>query len=109
MSVRATQAASSGEPRWRVGTILRSRIAAWPEDRRPRDLFLVREWLTWQDGTVARLARVIHQERAFERLPILADALEEAGCSDEQLLDHLRQPRRHARGCWALDLLLGRR
>jgi hypothetical protein len=64
-------------------------------------------WLTWEGGTVPRLARAAYDERAFDRLPVLADALEEAGCADAEILDHLRAPRPHARGCWALDLLLG--
>jgi hypothetical protein len=65
-------------------------------------------WLTWNDGTVPRLAQAVYDERAFDRLPILADALEDAGCTDADILGHLRCPGPHARGCWALDLLLGR-
>jgi hypothetical protein len=49
-------------------------------------------WLAWDDGTVRRLAEDIYARRAFETLPVLADALEEAGCTDAQLLDHLRRP-----------------
>jgi hypothetical protein len=64
-------------------------------------------WLVWDGGTVARLARAAYDERAFERLPVVADALEEAGCTDPDLLGHLRATTPHARGCWALDLLLG--
>src|SRR5204862_225019 len=56
-----------------------------------------------------RLALAIYEEQAFERLPILADALEEAGCTDADILSHLRRPGTHARGCYVLDLLLGRR
>jgi len=63
-------------------------------------------WLAWDGGTVPRLARAIYDERAFERLPVLADALEDAGCADADLLGHLRAARPHARGCWAIDLLL---
>jgi hypothetical protein len=65
-------------------------------------------WLAWDGGTVAKLAAVAYEERAFDRLPILADALEEAGCADEAILSHLRGPGPHARGCWAVDLLLGK-
>jgi hypothetical protein len=65
-------------------------------------------WMAWNDGVVRRLAEAIYKERAYERLPILADALEEAGCTDADLLGHLRGPGPHARGCWALDLLIGR-
>lgn len=63
---------------------------------------------TWNAGCVERLAHAIYDERAFERLPILADALEEAGCDLAALLDHLRGPGPHFRGCWALDAVLGR-
>ena len=54
---------------------------------------------------MARLAEGIYQERAFDHLPILADALEEAGCTDATLLGHLHRPGAHVRGCWVLDLL----
>ena len=54
------------------------------------------------------LADGIQADQAFERLPILADALEEAGCADAGLLSHLREPGDHVRGCWALDLILGK-
>jgi hypothetical protein len=64
--------------------------------------------LAWQDGTVAKLAEAIYEERTFDRLPILADALEEAGCTDPAILDHCRQHPHHARGCFVLDLILGK-
>src|SRR5437762_722095 len=60
------------------------------------------------DGIIPRLAQAVYEERAFERLPVLADALEEAGCTDAAILDHCRSPGPHARGCWVVDLLLGR-
>jgi len=66
------------------------------------------EWLTWGSRTVPALAAAIHDERAFDRLPILADALEDAGCDNRDILDHLRGPGPHSRGCHVLDLLLGR-
>jgi hypothetical protein len=65
-------------------------------------------WLEWNDGTVAKLAQAIYDERAFERLPVLADALEDAGCADADFLTHCRGPGEHARGCWVVDLLLGK-
>jgi hypothetical protein len=64
--------------------------------------------LLWEGGTVPKLAHAIYEERAFDRLPVLADALEEAGCPDEAVLSHCRRPDEHVRGCWALDLLLGK-
>jgi hypothetical protein len=65
-------------------------------------------WLSWGGGTVARLAQAVYEEHAFDRLSVLADALEDAGCADEQILAHCRGPGPHTRGCWALDLLLGK-
>lgn len=54
------------------------------------------------------IARSIEKDHAFDRLPILADALEEAGCTDEPILSHCRGPGPHVRGCWVLDLVLGK-
>jgi hypothetical protein len=62
----------------------------------------------WRAPTAVMLAQGIYVERAFDRLPFLADALEDAGCTSKELLDHLRAPGPHARGCFALDLLLGK-
>jgi hypothetical protein len=64
-------------------------------------------WLAWNDGTVRKLAQST-DEGAFDRLPILADALEEAGCTDEEILAHCRGPGPHVKGCWVVDLLQGR-
>ncbi len=63
-------------------------------------------WLAWNGGTVRTLARAVHDDNAFERLPVLADALEDAGCADAEVLGHLREPGPHVRGCWAVRLLL---
>jgi hypothetical protein len=57
---------------------------------------------------VVHLAQAICEERAFDRLPILADALEDAGCTNADVLDHCRQPGEHVRGCWVVNLLLGK-
>jgi hypothetical protein len=65
-------------------------------------------WLAAHDGAPARIARTAYENRNFADLPILADALEDAGCSDRALLNHLRGPGPHVLGCWALDLVLGR-
>jgi hypothetical protein len=64
-----------------------------------------RRWRT--DDTVG-LARGIYEDRAFDRLPLLADALMDAGCDHEQVLDHWCSPGPHARGCWVVDLVLGK-
>jgi hypothetical protein len=64
--------------------------------------------LQWNDGIVPKLAQAIYEGRAFDHLPILADALEEASCTDAGILNHCRQPGEHVRGCWVVDLLLGK-
>lgn len=64
-------------------------------------------WLQANDGTVAKLVQVIYEERCFDDLPILADALLDAGCQNEGLLEHCRAPGEHVKGCWAVDALLG--
>lgn len=67
------------------------------------DLFV---WLAWEGGTVVKLARGISDDRDFQRLPILADALEEAGGADQELLARVRFAGPYYRACWAVDLLL---
>jgi len=59
-------------------------------------------------ANVRSIAQGIRADRAFDRLPILADALEDAGCTNAEVLEHCRQPQEHARGCWVVDLLLGK-
>lgn len=78
-----------------------------------RSVAITPYWLSWNDGTLARLAQAIYDERLFPdgtldsaRLAILADALEDAGCTDSAILEHLRGPGPHVRGCWVVDLLL---
>ena len=60
----------------------------------------------WRTATLTQLAEAIYQERAFDRLPVIADALEDAGCTDATILNHCRQAGEHVRGCWVVDLLL---
>jgi hypothetical protein len=64
--------------------------------------------LTWDGGTIPKLAAAVYDERAFDRLPVLADALEDAGCTDADILGHCRGGGEHVRGCWAVDLVLGK-
>ncbi len=85
---------------------------------RVRDLFSFRPVVLdpgWITPTVLALAQSAYQERELPsgqldraRLAVLADALEDAGCTEQVLLDHLRQPGHHLRGCWAIDVLTGR-
>jgi hypothetical protein len=73
-----------------------------------RPVSLDHVWLTWNEGIIPELAKAVYGDRAFDRLPFLADALEEAGCTNADLLAHCRTPGPHTRGCWAVDLVLGR-
>jgi hypothetical protein len=66
------------------------------------------ESAAWLTREVRAVADTIYAERAFDRLPRLADALEAAGCGSADLLEHCRSGREHARGCWVVDLLLGK-
>jgi hypothetical protein len=64
----------------------------------------------WRTSDVMLLANGIYDERAFDRMPILADALQDAGCTSDALLTHLRDTDApHVLGCWALDLVLDKR
>jgi hypothetical protein len=72
-------------------------------------------WLAWHGGAVRELALALYDDRRMPegtlepvRLAVLADALEDAGCSDADLLGHLRGPGPHVRGCWTVDLILSK-
>ncbi|AWM42422.1 hypothetical protein C1280_28270 [Gemmata obscuriglobus] len=69
----------------------------------------VRFDMGWLTGAAVSLADAIYRGQAFERLPVLADALEASGCDDPSILAHCRSGAPHVRGCWAVDLVLGRR
>jgi hypothetical protein len=63
----------------------------------------------WRTSDVVDLAQAIYDDKAFERMPILADALMDAGCEEEQIIDHCRGEGPHVRGCWVVDLVLGKK
>jgi hypothetical protein len=62
----------------------------------------------WLTPTVVALTNGIYSERAFDRMPILADALEEAGCDNAEVLLHCRGDGPHVKGCWVVDAVLGK-
>jgi len=70
-----------------------------------RPVVLDRSWLT---TTVVALASGIYDEKAFDRMPILADALQDAGCDNADVIAHCRSAGSHVRGCWLIDTLLGK-
>ena len=63
----------------------------------------------WLTSNVVDLANAIYSERAFDRMPILSDALMDAGCDDDVIIAHCRSEGPHVRGCWVVDLLTGRK
>ena len=96
------------------------RIIGWGEDTRAlpgllREVFgnpFCRRgadlgWLS-RCNAPRQVAGAIYADRCFSQLPILADALEDVGCTEVAILEHLRSPGPHVRGCWALDLILGK-
>ena len=62
----------------------------------------------WRSADAVGVARGIYEDRAFGRLPLLADALMDAGCDDEQVIGHCRSDGPHVRGCWVVDMILGK-
>ena len=65
-------------------------------------------WKSANDRAAAKIAQSIYDERAFNRLPLLADALEDAGCDNPDVLAHCRGGGRHIPGCWVVDAILGK-
>jgi hypothetical protein len=65
-------------------------------------------WLAWNRSAILHLARSIFEEKSFDLLPILGDALEEAGCADPVILEHCRACGRHTSWCWVVSLILGK-
>jgi hypothetical protein len=63
-------------------------------------------WLTWHNGLLVSMAQQMYDRRDFSDMPVLADALEEAGCANQDILGHCRSGGEHVRGCWVVDLLL---
>jgi hypothetical protein len=62
----------------------------------------------WRTGTAVSLACQMYESRDFSGMPILADALQDAGCDSADVLDHCRGPGPHVRGCWVVELVLGK-
>jgi hypothetical protein len=64
----------------------------------------------WRTDTAVTLARTMYEAREFSAMPILADALQDAGCDSDDILAHCRDPKQvHVRGCWVVDLVLGKK
>jgi hypothetical protein len=115
----AAVSAKLHRPRRTDNSAYRSAESTASEKERARQIPLVREIFgnpfhlvsidtSWLTPDVVRLAQDIYDERASSHLPKLADALEGAGCKNKDILQHCRQPGEHVRGCWVLDLILGK-
>ena len=85
----------------------RREIADWVRDIFGNPFHPVTFDPAWRTPGVSSLARRIHDALAFDRMPSLADALEELGCRDAEILSHCRVPTGHVRGCWVIDVILG--
>jgi hypothetical protein len=106
----AAEAAGTGEEEGAQANLLRC-VFGNPF----RSIALDPSWLTWNGCTVQHLAQAAYDNRTLpagtldnDRLAVLADALEDAGCNDTDLLNHFRLPSVHVRGCWGVDLVLGK-
>jgi hypothetical protein len=73
-----------------------------------RTLTIDPAWLRWNGGVVPKMAQTIYDRHHYTDLPIMADALEDAGCTDADILIHCRSETIHQRGCWVIDLILGK-
>src|SRR5205807_2400565 len=87
-----------------AAVLLRDIFGPHPLPLRPLEPSL----LQWKDGCLVTTARRIYEKREFQFLPLLADLLQEAGCTDGELLNHCRAPAVHVKGCWVVDLVLGK-
>jgi hypothetical protein len=68
-----------------------------------------KRWLSWHSGLLVSMAQKMYDSRDFTDMPVLADALDEAGCQDQDILSHCRSGGEHVRGCWLVDLLLDKK
>ena len=62
----------------------------------------------WHTSTAVAIAKGMYESRDFSPMPILADALQDAGCENEDILNHCRSDGPHVKGCWVVDLVLGK-
>jgi hypothetical protein len=92
----------------RVAELAKARVAAVMRDIFGNPFRPVHFSPDWRTESVLALARRAYAGSDFSAMPILADALEDAGCDNAELLGHLRGPGKHVRGCWAVDLVLAK-
>jgi hypothetical protein len=95
---------TSALPSFEQATVLHDLFGPFPF----RPLSVERSLLDWSAQTIPKLAQQFYEEKNWQDMPILADALEGAGCDNTDILGHCRRPGPHVRGCWVLDLILGK-
>jgi hypothetical protein len=122
-SSSAAENAASGfamvaqEACWKTGGNDRDSVVAAQQAERAVQVALLRDIFgnpfcpiafspSWRTGTAVSLARTMYDARDFSAMPILADALQDAGCDNEDILNHCRGAGPHVRGCWVVDLVL---
>ncbi|VTU01523.1 Uncharacterized protein (Fragment) OS=uncultured bacterium PE=4 SV=1 [Gemmataceae bacterium] len=117
---RFTQILFPPDDRRSVAMALRKLVAMYPIAPKPFIIDLMHEVIgnpfwpvvfssKWRTSTAVAIAQGMYESRDFGAMPILADALQDAGCDSDDVLDHCRDPERvHVRGCWVVDLVLGK-
>ena len=108
VELASVKAEEAGEPTAPAEQAARADLAVWVRELFGNAFQPVVFDPAWRTPEVARLSQAIYERRAFDLLPEFADVLEVAGCTNQDLLVHCRSRSEHARGCWALDLVLGK-
>jgi hypothetical protein len=122
-ALSAVEAAATENDLWTIVTLVKEAVrtaGSTPDAQVIRTLYVLYRDLTgrpttaghfaagWRTADAVIIARRAYETRDFSGLPILADALEDAGCDDADVLAHCRSEGSHARGCWAVDLVLAK-
>lgn len=84
-------------------TEMAARLAIWKDLMGGDGIRFDPAWASWEYHTVRRMAQAIDHTRDFDQMPILGDALEDAGCTHAAILEHCRATAVHVRGCWLLE------
>jgi len=102
-------ASDAGRDTARASQEARTTLASFLRDIFGNPFRKVKFKKTWRTDTAVTLARQMYEAREFSAMPILADALQDAGCDNDDILSHCRDANAtHVRGCWVVDLVLGK-
>ncbi len=108
MCVEVPAADQNQEAEWRVGDRVYPGFASLLRDIFGNPFRPVAFDAAWRTSTAVALAQGMYESRDFGAMPILADALQDAGCDSDDILTHCRGDGPHVRGCWVVDLVLGK-